>query len=134
MTRFDLMNGGLYQPPKFPPLFLGDGRSQILNLGSMLPYEDDQRYLRNSADPGIADELRIERKQTFGVLWVAARRGLPVDQATHAIYLTDRIEIGNKFAASNQCLKFYLEILAWVVDANPIVPCEPLQQMNSLMY
>src|SRR6266404_3045648 len=100
----------------------------------MLPYKDDQRYLRNSADPGVADELRIQRKQTFGALWVAARRGLPVDQAAHTVYLAYCVEISKKFAAFCQrSEKLDLQIFARVADANPIVLCEPLQQMNSLM-
>src|ERR1700730_2746559 len=102
MTCFDLMDGGLYQSAKFLPLFFSDVRSQILNLGRMLPYEDDQRYLRNFADPGVADELRIKRKQAFWAFRVATCRGFPVDQASHAVYLTYSIEISKKFAACCQ--------------------------------
>src|SRR6266404_3261255 len=99
----------------------------------MLPHENHQCYLRNSADPGVADELRIQRKQTFGALRVTARRGLPVDQAAHTVYLAYCVEISKKFAAFCQrSEKLDLQIFAWVVDADPIVLCEPLQQMNSL--
>src|SRR5712664_1819017 len=101
----------------------------------MLPHKDDQCHIRDAADPGIANELRIERKQTLRTIWVTTRCSFPVDQATHPVDLTYRIEIANKFAASRQHLKkFDLEILAWVLDANPVILCEPLQQVDSLMH
>src|SRR6266404_451660 len=135
VTRLDLVGGGLYQSAKLLPLLLGDCCSQVLNLGSMLAHEDDQGHLRHASDPRVANELRIERKQTFRAFWVTTCCGLPVDQAAHTVHLTDCIEVGNKFAASDQCLKkFDLEILSWVVDTNPIVLREPLQQMDSLMH
>src|ERR1700730_8239328 len=135
MTCLDLVGCGLYQSAKFLPLLLRDCCSQILNFGSMLPHKNDQCHLRNASDPRIANQLRIERKQTFRAFWVATRRGFPVDQAAHTVYLTDCIEIGNKFAASRQRLqKFDLQILAWVANANAIILCKPLEQMYSLMH
>jgi hypothetical protein len=74
-------------------------------------------------------------KANLRAVRVSTCRGFPVNQAAHAIYLTDCIEIGNKFAASCQSLKkFDLEVLAWVGDPNPIVLCKSLQQMDSLMH
>jgi len=52
---------------------------------------------------------------------ITTRRGFPVDQAAHTVYLTYRIEIGNKFAASRQhSKKFDLEMVARLVDANTL--------------
>src|SRR6266404_1689737 len=135
MTCLDLIGCVLYQSAKFLPLLLRDCCSQILNFGSMLPHKNNQCHLGNASDPRIANQLRIERKQTFRAIWVATGRGLPVNEAAHTVYLTDRVEIGNKFAASRQRLqKFDLEILTRVADANAIILRKPLEQMYSLMH
>src|SRR6266852_7968631 len=112
LSRFDLANGCLHEAPELLPLFFRDRRSQILNFGSMLPDEDDQCYFRNPANPGIADELGVERKQSLGLHRIATGCCLPVDQAVLAIHLPDGIQIGNEFASSRQCPKhFDLQIL-----------------------
>src|SRR6266704_234523 len=102
LSRFDLADGCLHWPPELLTLLFRDRSSQILNLGNMLPDEDDQCYLRNPTDPGITDELRIERKQSFGFRRIAAGCCLPVDQAVLAVDLSEGIEIGNEFASSRQ--------------------------------
>src|SRR5216684_1489640 len=81
LSRFDLADRCLHQAPELLTLFVRDRRSQILNLGSMLPDEDDQGYFRDPTDPGITDELWVERKQSLRLHRIAARCGLPVDQA-----------------------------------------------------
>src|SRR5258708_16972989 len=78
LSRFYLADRCFHKAPEFSTLLFGDGRSQILNFGSMLPDEDDQRYVLNPTDPGITDELRIERKQSLGLHRIAARSCLPV--------------------------------------------------------
>src|SRR6266851_4783131 len=102
VTCLDLTNCRFYQPAKFLPLLFGDRCPQVLNLGSMLPHKNDQCHLRNATDPGIANELWIERKQTFRAIWVTTRCSFPVDQAAHPVDFTYRIEIGDKLAASRQ--------------------------------
>ena len=72
VTRLDLADGCFYQPAKLSPLLFRDRSPQILNLGCMLSYENYKHHLGNSTDPRIADELRVERKQPIGLLWVAA--------------------------------------------------------------
>src|SRR5229473_3779670 len=85
LSRFDLADRCLHEAPELLTLLFRDRSSQILNLGSMLPDEDDQCYFRNPTDPGITDELRIERKQSLGLHRIAAGCRLPVDQAVLAI-------------------------------------------------
>src|SRR5579864_7824083 len=97
LSRFDLANGCLHQAPELLTLLFRDRRSQILNLGSMLPHEDDQGYFRNPTDPGITDELRVERKQSLRLRRIATGGCLPVDQALLAIDLPAGIQIGNEF-------------------------------------
>ena len=66
LSPFDLADRCLNEAPEFLTLLFRDRRSQVLNLRSMLPDEDDQCYLRNPADPGITNELRVEREQSLG--------------------------------------------------------------------
>src|SRR5713226_7488944 len=103
LSRFDLADRCLHEAPELLPLFFRDRRSQILNFGSMLPDEDDQCYFRNPTDPGIADELRIERKQSLGLHRISTGCCFPVNQAVLAIDLPEGIQIGNEFASSRQC-------------------------------
>src|SRR6266478_7899038 len=105
LSRFDLTDRSLHKAPELLTLLFRDRRSQILNLGSMLPDEDDQCHFRNPTDPGITNELRVERKQSLGLHRIAAGRRLPVDQAVLAIDLPEGIKIGNEFAPSRQCPK-----------------------------
>src|SRR6266852_5883550 len=100
LSRFDLANGCLHEAPELLPLLFRDRRSQILNLGSMLPHEDDQGYFWNPTDPGITDELRIERKQSLKLHRIATGCGLPVDQAVLAIDLPEGIQIGDEIASA----------------------------------
>src|SRR5258708_36713392 len=105
LSRFDLTDRCLHKAPELLTLLFRDRRSQILNFGSMLPDEDDQCYFRNPTDPGITDELWVERKQSLGLHRIAARCRLPVDQAVLAIDLSEGIKIGNECASSWQCLE-----------------------------
>src|SRR6266481_3683859 len=107
LSRFDLADRCLHKAPELLTLLLRDRRSQILNLGSMLPDEDDQCYFRNPTDPGITDELRVERKQSLGLHRIATGGCLPVDQAVVAIDLPEGIQIGNEFASSLRCPKHF---------------------------
>ena len=69
----------------------------------MLPHKDHKGHIGNPADPGIANQLRIKRKQAIGSFGVPAGRGLPINQAVLAIELSDGIDIGDKFIAPRQC-------------------------------
>src|ERR1700758_2269500 len=80
LARFDLRYGGLHEPAILPSLLLRDRRAQVLNLRLMLAHEDHHSHFRDSADPGVADELRIERQQPLGLFRIAAGGGLPIHQ------------------------------------------------------
>jgi hypothetical protein len=64
VTGLNLALGCFYEPTEPFSLLFRDRRSQVLNLGCMLPHEDDECYFRNPADPGMTHKLRIKRKQT----------------------------------------------------------------------
>src|SRR6266481_4263303 len=134
LSPFDLADRCLNKAPKLLTLLFRDRRSQILNFGSMLPDKDDQRHFRNPTDPRVADELRIERKQSLGLRRIATGCCLPVDQAVLAIHLPEGIEIGNEFASSRQCPKhFDLKILLRTANLNAIIPRKGFEQMDALV-
>src|SRR5713226_6943642 len=123
LSRFDLADRCLHEAPELLTLLFRDRRSQILNFGSMLSDEDDQRYFRNPADPRITDELRIERKQSLGLHRIATGCRLPVNQTVLAIELSEGIKIGNEFASSWQCPHYLdLKILPRTANPNAIIP------------
>src|ERR1700740_1024881 len=107
LSSFDLADRRLYEARELSTLLFRDRCSQILNLGSVLPNDHDQGYFRNPTDPGITNELWIERKQSLGFHGVATGCSLPVDQAALAIDLPEGIQIGHKFASSRHCSKHF---------------------------
>src|SRR5580700_579239 len=80
LARFDLTDCCFDEAAVFTPLLVRNGCLQVLNLGNALSNEDHQCNILNSADPGIADHLRIKRHEAFRLFRIAARRSLPVDQ------------------------------------------------------
>src|SRR6267143_3294187 len=91
LSSFDLADRCLHEATELLALLFRDRRSQILNFGSVFPDENDQRYFRNPTDPGITNELRVEREQSLRFRGITARCGFPVDQAVLAIDLPDGI-------------------------------------------
>src|SRR5207253_5826575 len=135
VPRLDLVFRRLLdQSAKFLTLFFGNRRPQILDFGSELAHKNNQRGFENSADPRIADELRVERKQAFRCLRVTAGRRLPIDQARYAVDFADGVEVSNKFAASRENPVFlYLQIPMGIVNTYAIVPRKCFEQMDPLM-
>src|SRR5260370_454102 len=134
LSAFDLADRRLHEAPELLALLFRDRSSQVLNLGSVFPDEDDQCYLGNPADPGVTNKLRVERKQSFGLRRIATGCGLPVDQAVLAIDLPDGIKIGDEFASAQQCPQhFDLQILFRTANVYAIIPSKCFEQMHALV-
>src|SRR6266849_7834518 len=130
LSRFDLADRCFHEAPELLTLLFRDRRSQILNFRGVFPHEDDQCYFRNPTDPGIADELRVERKQSRGLHRIATGCRLPVDQAVLSIDLPESIKIGNEFASSRQCPHYLdLKILLRTANSYAIIPRKGFEQM-----
>src|SRR6266851_6580729 len=135
MPGFDLVDCGFHHTAEFSSLFFGDRCLQILNLGHVLSHEDDHGDFGNARNPGIAGQLRVQRKQFFGFFRIAACRGLPVYEAVFAIQVADGINVADKFASSSQCLReFDLEILLRISNTDSIVLRESLKEVDSLAH
>jgi hypothetical protein len=59
LRRLDSLDRVPHQATEFLALLVGDGGSQVLNLHQPFPNEYDLGDVRNSSDPGVADQLRI---------------------------------------------------------------------------
>ena len=58
--------------------------------------EDDECNIRDSADPGIADQLRIQRQQSFRLFGVAAVVVFQSIRYSAAIELAEGINVSNE--------------------------------------
>ena len=96
LARFDLADRRFDETAIFASLLFGDGCFQILNFRDAFSNEDDECDIRNSADPGIADHLRIERQQLYRVFRVSAGRRFPIDQTPLAVELTEGVYISDE--------------------------------------
>jgi len=85
LARFDLADGLLDQLAKLPMLLFTDRGVQVLNLRHTLADEHHQSHVCDAADPGVADQLRVQGKQPFRYRGVAAGGGFPLQQAASAV-------------------------------------------------
>ena len=100
----------------------------------MLAYEHYKCHGRNPADPGITQELRIERKQALRILRISACGRFPVDDARLAVELADGVEIGNKFMPPGKGADhFDLQVFLWSSNANAIFLRESFEQVDPLV-
>src|SRR5208282_1370533 len=88
----------------------------------------------NAADPGIADQLGIERQHACGLFRITTRRGFPVDQTFRAIERPEGINVGNEIVVTGKSSEhLYLQVLLGTENANTIILREFLKQMNPLV-
>ena len=60
LCRLDLPDRRVDQFAELAPLFVRDCGSEVLDLNQSLADEVHLRYIRDSGDPGIAEQLGIE--------------------------------------------------------------------------
>src|SRR6266853_1408163 len=72
-ARLNLSNRFLDQRSELLALLLRDRGAQVLNFDQALAHEHHFGYLSNARNPGIANQLRIERQQPLGFFRVTAR-------------------------------------------------------------
>ena len=79
LTGFDLANRRLDQPTKLTALLFRDRCFQILDLGLLLSHEHNERNIGDTADPGVANKLRVRGQQTLRLFGITTGSGLPID-------------------------------------------------------
>src|SRR5271169_6070891 len=129
LTGFDLSHCGFNQPTVLPSLLFGNHRPEVLNLRLILANEHHHGYIRNSAHPGVANQLWVKRQESLGLFGITACGGLPVDDAGCSIELSKRVNVGNEFVPSGKRSKHLdLQILLRPGNVNPIILGELLEQ------
>src|SRR2546430_13067764 len=119
---------------EFLTLFIADNSLEVLNLDQPLSNKDHLRHFANPGDPGIANQLGIERQQSFRFFWIAAGSGFPFEQATPAIEFADCIDVGYEFVVSaNRQDEFDLQVAQRLADADAVILTETLQQLDALL-
>src|SRR6266513_504864 len=115
-------------------LFVADNSLEVLNLNQSLADKHNLGHIRDASDPGIANQLWIQRQQPLRFFWIAARSGLPFEQATPPIEFADGIDVGHELVVSaNRQDEFDLQIAPRLADADAIFLTETLQQLNALL-
>jgi len=60
LGRFDPRDGVIDQPAELLSLFVGDDRTEVLDLDQSFANKDNLGYIRDARDPAVADQLRIK--------------------------------------------------------------------------
>src|SRR5205814_4039047 len=71
LGRFDPPDRILDKMTEFLTLFVADDGSKVLNLNQPLSNKHYLRHLGYACNPGIANQLRVERQQPFRFFWIA---------------------------------------------------------------
>src|ERR1700693_5734570 len=79
VAGFNLIYRGLDQSAEFFALCFGNGGLQILDLRMVFADKYYESHFGNPGKPGIADQLRIERKQARGIIGISGSSGFPID-------------------------------------------------------
>src|SRR5437762_9350696 len=119
---------------EFLTLFIADDRSKVLNLNQSLAHKHYLRHLGNPGDPGIANQLRIERQQPLRFFWIAAGSSFPFEQTTLPIEITDCIDVGYELVLpANWKDEFHLHVAPGLTDADAVILTEAFEQLNALL-
>src|SRR4051812_48859594 len=130
---FDLPDGVFNQADEVLPLLVRDGCTQVLNFDDSFADKNDLRNVRDSGNPRVADQLRIERQETLRFFRVAAGRRLPFEQARLTVQLADSVDIGHEVVlAGDESRELDLQVAAGLGDANAVVLNEALEELNAL--
>src|SRR5437762_9588158 len=113
---------------EFLTLFIADDRSKVLNLNQSLAHKHYLRHLGNPCNPGIANQLRIERQQSLRFLWIAAGRGFPFEQAALPVEFADCVNVGYElFVSANWQQEFDLKVAPRLAEADAVFLTETLE-------
>jgi hypothetical protein len=133
VRRLDSTDRAFHQAAKLLALLLGDGSAQVLNLDKTLADKNHLSHFRNSCDPGVTNQLGIERQEPLRFFRKSAGRRLPLEQAALAIECADGVDIGNEVVVAGDLPgEFDLQILLRLADLDTAVLAEPGQEHQSL--
>jgi hypothetical protein len=99
LGTFDLSGGRFDQLAKLLALLLCDRSQKVLNLRDAFPHERHNGNVGDSSDPGVADELEVERGQPLWLLRITSTRGFSFEQTLLSVQVANGIDIGHKLVA-----------------------------------
>src|ERR1019366_2591514 len=133
LCSFDLTDRHFNQLAKLPTLLIGNRSQQVLNLRNPLPHESHNGDVGDTADPGVADELQVKRRQSLGLLGVTSTGGLPFEQPQCTVQVANGIDVGHKLVAvckwTNELL---LHVSFGLANTDSVILGKPFQQPDSL--
>jgi hypothetical protein len=114
------------------------------------PAEPPWPVLSNFGDPGhpcVADQLGIQGKQSLWFFGIATGGGLPLQQTTGAVQLSDGVDTGHEVIAwgtertgrrgrgrrGNGLGELDLQVSLGLPDADAVFLCETIEQLNALL-
>src|ERR1700730_8732696 len=77
---FDLSGRRFHDLAKLATLILRNRSQQILDLREALSHESHNGDIGDASDPGVANELQVQRGQPFGLLWITSTGRFPFEQ------------------------------------------------------
>ena len=135
LCSLDLTDRCLDHLAKLLTLLFGDRSQEILNLGEALPHKSHDGNLGNAGNPGVANELKVERGEALGPIGIASTGGLPFEDSPRAIQLADGIDIGHEIIAIRESSQeLFLHVLLGLANADAVISGKLLQEANPLGY
>src|ERR1022692_3333091 len=116
------------------PLLVGDSGPQVLDFYGALTDKDDLRDFIDPRHPGIANQLRIQRRNAVRLLRIAGGAGLPLQHTGCTVQFADSIDEGDKAVARTQrTCESDLLMAVRLVNLDAAVLDETLEQLNALL-
>ena len=134
LGSLDLVDRRRDETIEFLTLVFRNRCAQVLDFRLLFPDKDHQRNFSNSGQPGIANQLWVERQQAFWYVGVTAGRCFLVDQAVDGIECADRVNEANELIGIRKIPQdLDLQILLRLQNMDSIVLREALEQAHSLV-
>src|SRR5205823_7112166 len=91
LSGLDPLDRIFHQLAELATLLVSDLRTQVLHFDQALADKDDLCDFGDAGNPRVANQLRIESEQPLGFFRIAAGRGLPLQQGTRPVQLSNGI-------------------------------------------
>src|ERR1700688_1108713 len=79
LCSFNLTSGRFDQLTKLLPLLFCNRSQQVLNFRNAFPNKRHNGDVGDASDPGVADELKVKRRQPLGLIRITGTRGFPFE-------------------------------------------------------
>ena len=106
---------------------------QILGCVIAFPHESHNGNVRDASDPGVADEVEVERCQPFRLVRITGTRGFSFEQTLLSVQVANGIDIGHKLVTVGERTNdFLLHVSFGLANADSVISGKLLQQSDLL--